>query len=148
MQGDQIPGDHHVLRHAGADRLRTDEDDNPIGLFPTALALRGGEGYLSVQWVEHAQGTLDEQIAAAVHSLRRVRGLGARSAFAMANVAEIEKTCHQYSPVGPVRIAHEPDESNEAHAGIHNFPREIGLLHQILVSTAFTLRMIRNKDIP
>ena len=61
---------------------------------------------------------------------------------------DVESICWKHSPLGPVRIAHEPKENNEAHAGIHNFPREVGQLQQVLVSTAFALQLIRNQDIP
>ena len=100
------------------------------------------------QWVEHVPGVLDAQIAAAINSLRKALTPTKTSIFARANVGAVESICREHSPLVHVRIAHEPEENNEAHAGIHNFPREVGQLQQILVSTAFALRLIRNQDIP
>ena len=154
MQGDPLPPAHHVLRYVAPNRIRRGNDDvTPIGIHPEALQLRlqadgTYESYLSVQWVEHVPGVLDTQIAAAINSLRKTLTPKKTSIFAMANTGAVESICREHSPLGPVRIAHEPEVNNEAHAGIHNFPREVGQLQQILVSTAFALRLIRNQDIP
>jgi hypothetical protein len=56
-EGDLIPSDQHVLRHAGASKV---VDGRAQG---SAFLLRNGETGLSVNWLEHARpdGTRAEQ---------------------------------------------------------------------------------------
>lgn len=147
MRGDELPSGDHVLRHVGDRLLTKDEDGNPRGYIePAALATLPGD-FLSVQWVEFDPNATGDPTIGAIQSLRRVRNTPKSSAFAKARVGIVAGLCGIHRPSAPVRILHEPDEDNPAHAGIHHLPRDDADLLRLLAEEAFT-ELIWSKDIP
>jgi hypothetical protein len=139
------PGDH-VLRYAGANRLHRDDGDRLVGLLADAFRLREGEPYLSVTWVEYFQGDAQRQIEQAVQAFRRSMKVGTNSAFGMAEVSTVSRICHEHTG-SRVRILHEPEANNPAHAGVHHSPRDHQELMECLANEA-VCQVIANRDVP
>ena len=146
-----LPDADRVMRYVPWTKLRKDEDDNVLGFNPQAFQLRtdeksptGWEEALSVNWVEHFRKP-ETQIRDCVWAIRKTRGVGAKSAFAVGNVGQIKETCLAHSV--KVRILHESTDDDPSHAAIRRLPPDDLTLLAALAEDAFT-DMIRNVDIP
>jgi hypothetical protein len=146
-KGQNLPDEDHVIRYVPWGRLRKDEDDNVIGFLPQAFELREGELYLSVNWLEYHEGDRDTQIRLSVWAIRGEfeRPLGAKSGFAIGNVAKVKQTCQAAG--SRVRIVHEPVTNNPGHAAVRRLPRDDMSLLDALATDAFT-EAVNNSDIP
>jgi hypothetical protein len=146
-KGKNLPDEDHVIRYVPWRRLRKDEDDNVLGFLPQAFQLRPEEEYLSVNWVEYYDGDREGQIRLSVWAMRdSFEKLGAKSAFAIGNVAHIKKTCQGFG--GRVRVVDEPDlPKNPGHSAIRRLPPDDLNLLDALAADAFTDR-VNNIDIP
>jgi hypothetical protein len=141
-----LPDADHVLRYAGQNRLQRNDSDDVIGLLPEAFRLGDGHDSLSVTWVEYFEGDCPERIIKAVQAFRRSMSTGRNSAFGMANVGVVKRLCHDH--IGSaVRILHEPEKDNPAHAAIHRYPRGDEVLMELLASEAIC-QIIMNKHVP
>src|SRR5271169_6779329 len=89
-----LPDEDHVIRYVPWTRLLKDEDENVIGFLPQAFQLRADEDYLSVNWLQYYDGDREAQIRLSVWAIRSTfeKSLGAKSAFAIGNVAKVKKT--------------------------------------------------------
>ena len=120
MATDYLPDDEHVVRHLSPRDIIRDEDTQQItGCFPQAFELKDGEDDLSVNWLEYFDGTEPDQLAATACAISRVRAVRPSHAFAIGNVGEIKAACFDYDL--KVRIIHEPDGGNDAHAAVHRY---------------------------
>jgi hypothetical protein len=147
-KGKNLPDEDHVIRYVPWGRLRKDEDDNVLGFLPQAFQIRSEEDYLSVNWVEYYDGGRENQIRLSVWAMRDSfeKPLGAKSAFAIGNIAHIKKTCQGFG--SRVRVVHEPDlPKNPGHSAIRRLPRDDLNLLDALAADAFTDR-VNNIDIP
>lgn len=151
-KGSNLPDDDHVMRYASWSKLRKDENDNVLGFFSEAFKLREGESSLSLNWLEYFKGTRDEKIRQSVEMFRRVREVGKKSAFGVANVKHIKEVCAA-NGASRVRVVYEPEAAkdgkpaNPAHSGIRHLPRDdMGLL-EALASEAFA-DLVRNSEVP
>jgi hypothetical protein len=147
-KGKNLPDEDHVIRYVPWGRLRKDEDENVLGFLPQAFQLRPEEAYLSVNWVEHYDGDRETQIRLSVWAMRNSfeRPLGAKSAFAIGNVAQVKKTAQAFG--SRVRVVHEPElPTNPGHSAIRQLPRDDLNLLDALAADAFTER-VSNIDIP
>lgn len=140
-----LADEHHVIRYAPWSKLRKDEDENVHGLLPQALELRPGEEYLSVTWIEFFEGEPHEQYLCAVSTLRSSIDTRPKGAMAKANVGKMRDICRQRS--APIRIVHEPEDPNEAHAAIRRVPFDnMDLLDRLVTEAFFEFDL--NKNIP
>lgn len=147
-KGKNLPDEDHLIRYVPWGRLRKDEDDNVLGFLPQAFQLRPDEDYLSVNWVEYYDGDRESQIRLSVWAMRNSfeKPLGAKSAFAIGNVAHIKKACEGFG--SRVRVVHEPDlPKNPGHSAIRRLPRDDLNLLDALAADAFTDR-VNNIEIP
>jgi hypothetical protein len=151
-RGSNLPNDDHVMRYVPWAKLRKDEYDNVVGFLSEAFKLRDGEASLSLNWLEYFSGPRDEKIRQSVEMFRRVRGVGSKSAFGVANVKRVKEVCAA-SGASRVRVVYEPEEAksgkpaNPAHSGIRHLPRDDMSLLEALASEAFA-ELVRNSDVP
>ena len=145
-KGKNLPDEDHVIRYVPWGRLRKDEDENVLGFLPQAFQLRPEEHYLSVNWLQYYDGDRDAQTRLSVWAMRDSfeRPLGAKSAFAIGNVAEVKKTCQTFG--SRIRVVHEPEPKNPGHSAIRQLPRDDLSLLEALAADAFT-ELVRNIDI-
>ncbi len=146
---DKIPDEHHILRLVSWARLRKDpdNDDRVIGLLPDAFRMRAGEDSLSVTWIEFFESkTFLNQIADAANAIRESMTVRTKSAFAHGNVGEIKQCCKTVGG-NKIRIVHEPETDNPAHAAIRRMPTDNEDL-LIEFATECWSQFTLNKDIP
>jgi hypothetical protein len=146
-KGKNLPDKDHVIRYVPWGRLRKDEDENVLGFLPQAFQLRPEEQYLSINWLQYYDGDRETQIRLSVWAMRGsfAKPLGAKSAFAIGNVAEVKETCHAFG--NRVRVVHEPEPNNPGHSAIRQLLRDDLSLLEALAADAFTER-VSNSDIP
>ena len=145
MKNKKLPHEHHVVRYIPFGKLRKDEDDNPIGILGAAFKLRDGELYLSTTWLEYFTGPRSDQITAAIQAVRASRlSVSAKSGFAIGRIGAIATTCaeHRHS----IRIIHEPEDDNHAHAAVRRMPRNDDELLDILAAESWS-ELILNADV-
>jgi hypothetical protein len=138
-----LPDEDHVMRYVSWNRLNKDEDDNVLGFLPQAFARRPDEESLSVNWMEFFTDPAT-RVRDSVWAMRKTRDVGTKSAFGIGNVGKIKETCLIHG--AKVRIVHEPEDNNAAHAGIRRLPNDDLILLEALAQDAFT-EMVRNVDI-
>jgi hypothetical protein len=146
-KGKNLPDEDHVIRYVPWSRLLKDEDLNVLGFLPQAFQLRPEEDYLSINWLQYYDGDRYTQIRLSVWAIRSsfVKPLGAKSAFAIGNVAEVKETCQAFG--NRVRVVHEPEPNNPGHSGIRQLLRDDLSLLEALAADAFAER-VSNSDIP
>ncbi|QOF71838.1 hypothetical protein IG197_01735 [Aminobacter sp. SR38] len=141
--------DHLIRSVAWSKLLKTIDNDGceqVIGFLHTAFVMRDSEDTLSSTLQEYFTGTPQQQIEAAVRVMRNSKlKISPKSAFAIGKVGDIRGACslkgHQ------VRILHEPELDNAAHASIRRYPRQEIELFELLASEAWC-GLVLNKDIP
>ncbi len=130
MPSNYVPQEHELLRYVPWNKLRKDEDDNVLGVLGTAFKLRPNEEYLSGTWVGFFSGTRDQQICAAVTAFRNSNmSVSTKSGFAIGTARVIAETCARRSK--KIRIIHEPEVDNRAHAALRGWPDDDDLLDLI-----------------
>lgn len=146
MPSPNIPIEDHVLRYVSWGRLRKDEDENVLGILPQALLLRERDNNcLSVTWIEHFEGSWDEQVAFAVQATRRSLSTSPKSSFAIGNVGKIHETCVERDR--RIRVVHEPEDANTGHACIRRLPPDDQDLLSLLADDVFDA-LVHNRSIP
>ena len=140
-KGKNLPDEDHVIRYVPWARLRRDEDENVLGFLPQAFQLRPEEDYLSVNWLQYYDGDRETQIRLSVWAIRNSfeKPLGAKSAFAIADVDAIKKTSEAFG--NRVRVTHEPQSNNAGHSGIRQLQRDDLNLLEALAADAFAERV-------
>lgn len=142
---DQLPDEAHVARYVGGNRLIKDDFGSVVGVFPEAFALREGEEYLSVTWVEYFAGDICQKLTAAVHAIRRTIRARSTSRYLIGNVGHLKKTCR--SRECAIRVLREPIDGNDGHTAVRRYASQDLALLALLASEVFTAH-ICNKDIP
>jgi hypothetical protein len=133
MKNKKLPHEHHVVRYVPFGKLRKDEDDNPIGILGAAFELRDGEPYLSTTWLEYFAGSRSDQITAAIQAVRASRlSVSAKSGFAIGRIGAIATACAEHRH--GIRIIHEPEDDNHAHAAVRRMPRNDDELLELLAA--------------
>jgi hypothetical protein len=135
------------MRYVPWARLRKDENDNVLGILPQGFELRPDEETLSVNWVEFFNGDWEVRVGQSVRAIRQSfdRGIGKKSAFGIGQVQQIKTTC--LSAGARVRIVHEPEDGNPAHAAIRRLPRDDLALLQALADDVF-VDLVQNSSVP
>lgn len=144
-RGMTIPDLNHVMRHVPWSKLHKNENDKVLGILPQAFALRDGEDGLSVNWVEHYEGSLNEQIKKTVQDIRIAVKVGPKSAFGVNTVIAIKEACKNTNK--SIRVVYWPNSNNLSHTLIHHPPAEDMALLDALSKEAFT-ELIHNSDVP
>jgi hypothetical protein len=70
-----------------------------------------------------------------------------RSGFAVGNVGRVKEACLADKQQHKVRVIHEPEDDNEAHAALRGWPKENDLLLELLAEDIWG-EAILNKDVP
>jgi len=147
MPPTNIPGDDHVVRYVPWARLRKDEDDNVVGVLGAAFRLRDDEQYLSAVWLEYFRDTRDANIVKAVNALRKSNiDVRPRSGFAIGNVQKIKDVCLADQKRYKIRVLHEPEDDNAAHAALRLWPRDNDALLELLAEDTWS-ELVLNKDV-
>jgi len=113
MKGDELPGTDHVTRYCRGDAAGS----------PASFLLRGGESYLSVNWLEFLKKTdRNEEIIEVKKVLSKKLKLGSTARIAVLNVKKTRAHVLQESfDSREINFKHEPESPNdESHSGIHN----------------------------
>ncbi|WP_411196498.1 hypothetical protein [Rhizobium sp.] len=138
MASKYLLDEEHVVRFVPWGKLRKDEDQNVLGILPQAFALRPDEPYLSVTWREFFSGTPSEQLRCAVTAIRNSDlTVGAKAQFAVAQIGDVRPIVENRTKGRKLRIIHEPEPDNEAHAAIRNWPSEDDELFDLLAASAW-----------
>jgi len=121
-----LPDDHHSVRYVPWARLRKDEDDNVIGVLGAAFRLRDEEEYLSATWAEFfVESTHADRVTASIRAIRASNiDVRPKSGFAVGCVSKIKQVCLDDPRRHRVRIIHEAEPDNAAHAALRGWPRD------------------------
>lgn len=144
-RGMNVPDLDHVMRHVPWSKLHKDENNKVLGVLPQAFALRDGEEGLSVNWVEHYEGSLDEKIVRTVQDIRAAVKVGPKSAFGVSTVIAVKETCRNTTK--SIKVVYWPNSRNPSHTLIRHLPAEDLALLDALSKDAFS-ELIHNSDIP
>jgi len=143
-----IPADHSLLRYVPFARLRRDEHDTVVGVLGAAFRLREGEDYLSATWMEFFAGSRQDQITKAVQAIRASDLKPTfKSGFAIGLVEEICSACESHRRRYSLRIIHEPQNDNEAHAAVRGWPRYEDELLELIADDVWN-KVVLNRNIP
>ena len=146
MKYHKLPPDDHIIRYVSWARLRKDENDNVIGVLGEAFRRRPDENALSATWLEYFSGSRQKQVTSSVRAIRASKLCPRpKSGFAIGNVDAISKACLQRKQ--RVRIIHEPEEDNKAHASVRRITRDDLELLEILATEAWA-ELVLNSSIP
>jgi hypothetical protein len=144
-----LPEPDHCVRYVPWARLRKDEHDNVIGILGAAFRLRDDETYLSATWVEFFPGPDHRyQLEAAVRAIRASKiSVRPKSGFAVGCVSEIKKACINDPKQHKLRIIHEAETDNPAHAALRGWPRDNDDLLNLLAEKVWCDPVL-NVDVP
>lgn len=112
-----------------------DEQGNVIGVFPEAFALRDGEKYLSVTWLQFFSEDFEQGLVAAATAIRRQLDVRPRDGFTVGCVGAVREICIRSSV--RVRILHEPCDVNEGYSAWRGMPSDNQDLFNLLAADAF-----------
>lgn len=98
---------------------RDESTDQAIGFLPSAFALRNGEEYLSLGWLEYFSTTHSSNAQLCKAAIQAVR----KDNTALHGVATVERTkkISQHS-AKPVRLVYHPTDKNKSHSALHLDP--------------------------
>jgi hypothetical protein len=130
-----LPPDDHIVRYARKRVLIHDENANVIGVFPEAFALRDGENYLSVTWLQHFSKNYEQGLMAAAAAIGRQLIVKPRDGFTVGCVGKVRDICAKSSV--RVRILYEPCDANEGYSAWRGMPRDNQDLFNLLATDAF-----------
>lgn len=114
-----------VVRFVPWAKLRKNQDETEVyGPLATAFGLRLNEEYLSANWCEYFEGTDRQCLRCAVEQFKKdpTLKIGGKARFAVALVGSLKDAAASRSRA--IRIVHEPETENGAHAAIRNWPRD------------------------
>lgn len=124
MPSNYLLDDERIVRFVPWSKLRRDEDDNVVGVLPQAFELRESEEYLSATWCEYFDGNAHETLRCAIEAIRNSNlTVGPKARFAVGAVGEVRGVVERRPNARKLRIIHEPEEDNLAHAALRHWPR-------------------------
>ena len=135
-RGNLIPDEHEIVRHVPYQRIIFDEQENIVGIFPQAYALRRDEPQLSVIWLDYYEGTRDEKLKAALQGLQASKNIGKKSALTLGKVLTIKTVAQEASNL-TLRITYAPSEANKAHSLVNNINNDELQLLETLAREGF-----------
>jgi hypothetical protein len=145
-----LPREHHIARYIRARMLMREIVDGTqriIGVHPSAFALRDVEKNLSVDWMEHYEGSKLEKLRRIVNHAELE--LKPRDAYGVLQVGGVSDACAERG--ARVRIIYDPTVGNPAHSSIHQYPRDntelFAVLAEMASSDVTSVIDIRNSDV-
>lgn len=143
-RGNLIPDEHEIVRHVPYQKIIFDEQENIVGIFPQAYALRKNEAQLSVDWLDYYEGTKDEKLKAVLQGMQASKNIGKKSALTLGNVLTIKTVAQQASSLS-LRISYAPSKTNKAHSLVHNINSDELQLLEALANEGFAyIRQVRS----
>ena len=119
---------------------------NPIGILGAAFRLRDGERDLSATWLEHCGDARPANVHAAVNIIRKSSiSPTAKSGFAIGQVEPISAACLTHG--AKLRIIHEPEDDNVAHAAVHRWPEDDDQLYEEIAADIWN-ELVLNSSVP
>jgi hypothetical protein len=119
-----------------------------IGVLGEAFKMRHSDETLSATWLEYFAGSRQGQIHGAIRAMRASKlDIKTKSGFAIGNVGNIARVAaaRNYS----IRVLHEPEDDNKAHAAVRRWPRDDMALFELLAAEAGSEFVLNNdNDIP
>ena len=112
------------------------------------IKTHGGARFrVSETWTEFVRGTRNECIVAAVRTIRASKiAVTPRSGFAVGNVGRVKDVCLADKEKHWIRVIHEAEADNPAHAAVRGWPRDNDPLLQVIAEDAWS-ETILNKDV-
>lgn len=138
MPTNYLLDEERIVRFVPWGKLRKDEDLNVLGVMPDAFALRDGEPSLSVTWCEYFAGSSDEQLRCAIEAIRNSRSVGSKARFAVGEVGSVRACASGRPNATRLRIIHDPEDDNPAHASLINWPRDDLQLLELLAESEWS----------
>lgn len=138
MPTNYLLDEERIVRFVPWTKLRKDEDDNVLGVLPDAFALKDGEPSLSVTWCEYYAGVADEQLRCAIEAIRGSIKVGGKARFALGEVGRVRACAEGRPNARRLRIIHDPEDNNPAHASLINWPRDDLQLLELLAETEWS----------
>lgn len=135
-RGSLIPDEDDVVRHVPYRKIIFDENQNIVGIFPEAYALRKDEQHLSVSWLDIHEGTKPEKLKHVLSGLKASKGIGNKSALTIGNVSTIKGIAHNSSTI-KLRFTYAPNGADKAHSLIHNINNDDLSLLSALATEGF-----------
>lgn len=115
-----IPGDNHVVRHVGRDKMLSDGR-----ISGQAFRRKDEEEYMSVNWVEYFG--LISHIAAIQKIeqayLNKGRTVNKSSKFAVINIDRMTECVNKEAHI-TLHVKHEGTSPDPSHSGVFNMPKE------------------------
>ena len=105
-----IPEKDHIARYCSPAQIKSNGE-----IYKSGFALRSGETYLSVNWLEHFanEGDMQDKISSVCKDLRKgTLSIKEKGRFAVINVGRAKRKIHD------IFIKHIPNSKNPSHAGI------------------------------
>ena len=114
-------------------------------LLGEAFKLRENEKGLSVTWLEYFEGDRTDQVIKSVKAIRASNlKPGGRSGFAIGKISAVMTACSERKH--KIRVIHEPENDNKAHASVRRLPRDDLELLELLAATAWS-ELVLNADV-
>ncbi len=139
MPSNYLRDEERIVRFVPWSKLRRDEDDNVLGPLPQAFELREDEEYLSVTWCEYFNGGDDERLRCAIEAVRNsALTVGRKARFAVGNVGDVREAVEGRPNARKLRMIHQPEDDNQAHAALRHWPRSDHDLLALLAEDAWS----------
>lgn len=104
------------MRYVPRKLQEIDDDGRVLGLMPAAFALRPGEDYISVNWLEYFENTHASNVASCKAGLQAVLK-GSKAVFGVAEVGRVKSLAAHNEK--PVRIVYYPNaDCNPSHSAV------------------------------
>ena len=138
-----IAVDHHIVRHCGFQRVEREPGTNRVlGLHLRAMALRPEirEPYLSVNWLEHCEGTKIERLRVVVETIRqktKSKYLSPQSGVAVLKCGKVVEIGSDFDR--KLSVLYAPSKTDPSYSRINGLPldNEDLLLLSALAEEAF-----------
>lgn len=146
MSPTKLPPEHNIVRNVPWGKLRKDENDpeRVIGILGEAFRMRPNDEALSATWMEYFAGSRQDKIFASIRAMRASNlKIAPKSGFAVGNVGKIATVAAARGHT--IRVLHEPEDDNLAHAVVRRLPREDMALLEELATDAWS-EIVLNAD--
>lgn len=134
MSQNNVPDADHIVRYVGWNNVARDADENVTGILAEAFRRKPDQEGLSVNWLERADVPAADKLKKTVELLTAGLNVGKKARVAIANVAVFKSVCSRRN--AKIRIVHIPEDGNEPHSEIRQFPRDDDELLELLALEA------------
>lgn len=130
MSQNSVPDADHIVRYVGWTNVAKDAEGNVVGILGEAFRRKPDEEGLSVNWLERAAVPPVDKLKKTVQLLTAGLTVGKKARVAVANVAVFKNVCSRRNV--KIRIVHIPENGNEPHSEVRQFPRDDDELLELL----------------